>query len=156
MMTGDTGEFPDSNYEKEASGADVNGSAVGGERGTRARSTVAFQAALEGAELVGEWDAPEGGWSIRLRDPGARLAAAGFEVALQALSADGSSSALTPEDLTVDGDGQFTSERFGRLAETLVAAELNLASDLLESMALAFEVAFESGARRALAEAADQ
>ncbi|MFN7968115.1 MAG: hypothetical protein EKK62_00700 [Acidimicrobiia bacterium] len=117
-----------------------------------AASPGALLAAQNGANLVGEWDAAKGGWALRLRDPGARLAAAGFELATQALD-PGVTSPLRRIDLAMDQDMQFTEERFFRLQHALVVAELSPPTDLMEALVLAFEVAFESGARRALADA---
>lgn len=107
--------------------------------------------ALQGAEIVGGWDASSGGWSIGLRATGSRLAVVGYRVAAAALEAHGGDrTPLTREDITVDGDGQLGSERFADVQAAVISAELSIATEFMEKLVLAFEVAFESGVHRAL------
>lgn len=110
------------------------------------------RAAFAGAQIAAEWDAVEGGWSTLMRGPGARLAAAGYRLASSALAASDEPGVLTAEDLPTTSSGAFTSERLGALQDALVEGELAPATELRETITLAFDVAFERGVRQAVSD----
>ena len=119
-------------------------------------SEASSQAALEGAETVAYWDAAGGGWDGLLRDPGARLAAAGYLLAASAISgADSAPRSLQAADLEIGPDGAFISEQLAAVQDALVEAEFSVGTELRERLTLAFDVAFEQGVKAAIASRAD-